>query len=73
MHKAIRAIDRQTTTQCNKLLHFKDSMVMYGIYNVEIQENCIHTEHHMHNSTTEIERLFPGQISKVYIHDALIH
>ena len=59
-------IDRQTTTQQNKLMHLEDSMVIYGIYNAETLENLLHTVHHMHNSTTEIERLFLGQINKAY-------
>ena len=39
---------------------------MYSIYNAETLENLIHTVHHMHNSTMEIERLFVGQINKAY-------
>ena len=46
LHKAVRAIDRQLTTQCNKLLHLEASMVMYGISNAETLENIIHTVHH---------------------------
>ena len=41
-------------------------MVMYGIYNAEILENLINTIHNMHNSTTEIERLFAGQLNATY-------
>ena len=66
LHKAVRVIDRQTTTQCNKPLHLEDSMVMYGIYNAETLQNLKHTVHYMHNSTTEIERLFAGQNNEAY-------
>ena len=66
LHKAVRVIDRQTTAQHNKLMHLEDSMVMYGIYNAKTLENLIHTVHHMHNSATEIERLFLGQINEAY-------
>ena len=41
-------------------------MVMYGIYNAETLENLIHTVHHMHDSATEIERIFAGQINEAY-------
>ena len=41
-------------------------MVMYGIHNAETIEDLIHTVHNMHNSTTEIERLFAGQINEAY-------
>ena len=47
-------------------MHLKDSVVMHGIYNAEILENLIHMVHHMDNSTTEIERLFVGQINEAY-------
>ena len=47
-------------------MHLEDSVVMYGIYDAETLENLIHTIHHMHNSTTEIERLFAGQINEAY-------
>ena len=43
--------------QWNKLIHLKDSMVMYGIYNVETLEKLITTVHQMHNITTPNERL----------------
>ena len=47
-------------------MYLEDSMVMYGIYNAETLENLIHTVHYMHNSTTEIKRLFAGQNNEVY-------
>ena len=49
-------MNRQTTTQSNKLMHLENSMVMYGIYNAETLENLINTVHSMHASTTEIEK-----------------
>ena len=39
---------------------------MYGICNAETLENLIHTVHHMHNSTTEIRKLFAGQLNTAY-------
>ena len=47
-------------------MHSENSTVMYGVYNVEILENLIHTVHSMHYSTTEIERLFAGECSTTY-------
>ena len=59
-------MNRQTTTQCNRLMHFKNSIVMYGIYNTETLENLINTVHKMHNSTTEIVKLFAGEPNAAY-------
>ena len=39
---------------------------MYGIHKAETLENLIHAVHHMHNSTTEIKRIFAGQTNEVY-------
>ena len=64
LHKAVKVINRQTTTQSNKLMHLENFMVMYGVYSgVETLENLINTVHCMHNSTTEIERIFAGELN----------
>ena len=47
-------------------MHLEVSMVMYGIYNSETPENLIHTVHHMHNSTMEIEKFFAEQLNTSY-------
>ena len=58
LHKAANVINRQTTTQCNKLVHLENPM--------KTLENLINTVHSMHNSTTEIERLFAGELNAAY-------
>ena len=45
---------------------FKDSMVLYGIYNSDTLENLIDTVHRLHNQSTWNERLFTGGIEKWY-------
>ena len=47
-------------------MHLENCMVMYRVYNAETLENLINTVHSMHNSTTEIERLFAGGPNAVY-------
>ena len=66
LHKAVPAIYSKAIIQHNKLMHLENSMVMYGIYNAETLENLIHTEHSVHNSTMEIEKLFAGQLNTAY-------
>ena len=36
---AAKAMDNKATMQCNKLMQLENSMLMYGIYNVETLEN----------------------------------
>ena len=66
LHKAVKARNRKTTTQCNKLIHLETSMVMYGVYDTETLENLIDTVHSMHNSITEIETLFAGELNTAH-------
>ena len=47
-------------------MHLANSTVMYGAYSVETLENLRTTVHGMHNSTTEIERLFAGELNTAY-------
>ena len=39
LHKAVKAMENKATIQHNKLMQMENSMLMYGIYNVEILEN----------------------------------
>ena len=52
LHKADRAMDSKTTLQCNKLMQLENSMLMYGICNVEILEKLITTVYNIHNIFT---------------------
>ena len=50
----------------NKLIHFEDSVVMYGVYNAETLEKSIDTIHQIHNITTLNERLFAGELTTAF-------
>ena len=58
-------MDNKTTIQHNKLMQLQNSMLMYGIYNVEMLENLINTVHNIHNTTSLHERIFAGQQSSL--------
>ena len=45
-------MDSKTTIQCTKLIQLENSILMYGIYNVETLEKLINTVHHIHNTTS---------------------
>ena len=65
LHKAMKPVDSKTTIQCNKLIQLENSMFMYDIYNAETPEKLISTVHHIHNTTSSLERLFAGQQSSL--------
>ena len=65
LHKAVRALDSNTTIQCNKLMQLENSVLTYGIYNAETLEKFIYTVHHIQNITSLYKRLFAGQQSSL--------
>ena len=66
LHKAVVTMENKMNLQCNKVIHFEDSMVMYSIYNSETLEKLIDTVHKMHHFTTLNEKLFARTLSSWY-------
>ena len=66
LKKAFVAIENPGNLQINKIFHLKDSMVMYGIYNLDTLEKLIDTVHKLHNKTTWNEKLFVGKLNDWY-------
>ena len=54
-------MSNQVNTQHNKLIKLDNTMLMYGIYNVEMLEKLIKTVHEIHNATSSHEKLFAGE------------
>ena len=54
-------MSNQANIQCNKLMKLDNTMLMYGIYNVETLEKLINTVQEIHNVTSSHERLFAGE------------
>ena len=73
LHKAVNAKDSKANIQCNKLMQLEDSMLRYGVYNVETLEKLISTIHNIHNTTSSHERLFAGQHSPSTFKTLYVH
>ena len=58
-------MDSKITIQCNKVMQLENSMLMYGVYNVETLEKLINTVHNIHNTKSLPERLLAGQQSSL--------
>ena len=69
----VKAMDNKANIQCNKLMQIENSMLMYGIYNVETLEKLINTVHNIHNTTPSHERLFVGQQSSITLRSLYVH
>ena len=59
--RAVNAMGNEASIQCNKLMKLDDTMLMYGIYNMETSEKLINTVHEIHNVTSSHEKLFAGE------------
>ena len=68
LKNAVKALDSKTITQCNKLMHLENSMVMYGIHNAETIEKLINAVHYLRNITTPYEKLFAGKQNMGLLH-----
>ena len=47
-------------------MHLENTLVMYGIYNVEMLEKLVKTVHALHSRQTLYETLFAGKTSAAY-------
>ena len=61
LHKAVNAMNDQINIQCNKLVKLDDTVLMYGVYNIETLEKLINTVHEIHNATSSHQKLFAGE------------
>ena len=78
LHKAVNAMDNKANIQHNNWCNWKNSMLMYGIYNAETLQKLINTVHNIQNTTSSHERLFAGQHSSntfrlLYAHSLGLH
>ena len=61
LHKTVNAMNNRANIQHNKLMKLDNTMLMYGIYNVEMLEKLIKTVCKIHNTTSLHEKLFAGE------------
>ena len=66
LHKTFVAMENNRNLQCNKIIHLENSIIMYGIHNLDTLEKLIDTVHEMHNSMTPNEKLFSGKLDSWY-------
>ena len=56
-------MENEVNLQRNNIFYLEDSMVMYGIYNLDTFEKLIDTVDKMHIKTTWNEKLFMGNLN----------
>ena len=61
LQKTMIAMNSEAEFQCNKVVKLDNTMLMYGIYNMETLEKLINTVQELHNVTSSHEKLFAGE------------
>ena len=57
-------MNKRVNIEHNRVFHLEDSMIMYGIYNVDTLEKLIQMEHKMNTKSVWFERLYAGHVNK---------
>ena len=65
LHKAVNAMNNKANLQCNRLIKLDDTMLMCGIYNVEM-EKLINTVCEIHNTTSSHKNCLQENIIILY-------
>ena len=76
LHKAVAVMNKKTNIQCNRIHHLEDTMIMYGVYNLDTLTDLIDTVHRMQNFTTWNEKTFTGKLHdwmEIYAQDEGVH
>ena len=72
LHKAVAVMNKKTNVQHNRIHHLEDSMIMYGVYNLDTLKDLIDIVHRMQNFTTWNEKTFAGKLHdwmELYLQD----
>ena len=63
LQKAVNILSSRTGIDHNRVYHLKDTMIMYGKYNLDTLMELVNMVHQMQNATTWKERIFISKIN----------
>ena len=66
MNKAVTVMEKKTDLQKNQIHHLEDTMIMYGVYNLDTLTALVNTVQDMQNATTWKERTIVGKLTQLY-------
>ena len=64
LQQAMHTMNKRINIERNRVFHLEDSMIMYGVYNVDTLEKLIQMVHKMNDRSVWYERLYAGQVNK---------
>ena len=63
LQQAMHMMNKRVNIERNRVLHLEDSMIVYGIYNVDTLGKLIWMVHQMNNRSVWFERLYAGHVN----------
>ena len=57
-------MNKRVNIEQNRAFHLEDSMIMYGVYNVDTLKKFIQMVHKMNNRSIWCEKLYVGHVNK---------
>ena len=60
----MHTMNKKANIEQNRVFYLEDSMIMYGVYNVDTLEKLIQMVHKMNTRSVWFEQLYAGQINK---------
>ena len=60
----MHTMNKRVSIEQNRVFHLKDSMIIYGIYNVDTLEKLIQMVHKMNTRSVWFEKFYAGHVNK---------
>ena len=60
----MHTMNKRVNIERNRVFHLEDSMIVYGVYNVDMLEKLIYKVHQMNTKSVWLERLYAGHVNK---------
>ena len=64
LQQAMHTMNKRINIEQNRVFHLADSMIMYGVYNVDTLEKLIQMVHKIYTKLVWFERLCVGHVNK---------
>ena len=64
LQQAMHTMNKRASIEQNSVFHLEDSMIMYGVYNVDTLEKLIQMVNEMNTRSVWFERLYAGHVNK---------
>ena len=64
LQQTMHTMNKRINIERNRVFHLEDSMIIYGVYNVDTFEKLIQMVHKMNNKSVWYERLYAGHVNK---------